>query len=261
MPHEQLTENYFAPGIQILWCCCMKKGFWNYKDLSSPHWRFYWNDREGSRVWLNEKAYNLTPDIFTVIPPNTPFTCERDRALEHFYIHFTARPPLDRIAPQILQEKVNTRIIQQIQEAKIELQKKGPRSIRLALLANALASEAILRIPSIPSDLPTWDSRVIHALHHMEHNLHVPLHNNELAEGERMSTSAFARLFREQTGETVQRTLTTLRVEKACRLLQHSDLSIEEIAFRTGFCDRYHLSRSFRRLRGMGPATYRKSSI
>jgi transcriptional regulator GlxA family with amidase domain len=41
--------------------------------------------------------------------------------------------------------------------------------------------------------------------------------------------------------------------------LHHSALSIEQIAERCGFCDRYHFSRVFQKHREMGPATFRRT--
>jgi len=48
---------------------------------------------------------------------------------------------------------------------------------------------------------------------------------------------------------------------ESCRLLHHSELSIKQIAERTGFCDRGHFSRVFRGERGLGPAEFRKGGV
>ena len=73
-----------------------------------------------------------------------------------------------------------------------------------------------------------------------------------------MHTNAFIRLFRSEVGRSPQAWYMRRRIEEACRLLHHSDLSIEQIAERTGFCDRGHFTRVFRTLRRIGPATFRK---
>ena len=49
------------------------------------------------------------------------------------------------------------------------------------------------------------------------------------------------------------------RVERACVLLHATGNSIEQIAEATGFCDRYHFTRVFTRLRGVSPAAFRKT--
>jgi AraC-like DNA-binding protein len=50
-------------------------------------------------------------------------------------------------------------------------------------------------------------------------------------------------------------------VDDTRRLLHHSHLTAKEIAERAGFWDRGHFSRVFRRLRGMGPAEFRKAGV
>ncbi len=43
-------------------------------------------------------------------------------------------------------------------------------------------------------------------------------------------------------------------------MLSHSEISIKDVAEATGFCDRYHFSRVFKQLRGVGPAEYRQQA-
>jgi len=51
--------------------------------------------------------------------------------------------------------------------------------------------------------------------------------------------------------------LTNLRLEEACVALHYGDASIEEVAEKTGFCDRAYFSRIFRARMGIAPARYR----
>jgi len=51
-----------------------------------------------------------------------------------------------------------------------------------------------------------------------------------------------------------------LRIKAACSMLSATDLSIGEIALRTGFNDIYHFSKSFRKYSGKSPRTYRAAS-
>ena len=63
--------------------------------------------------------------------------------------------------------------------------------------------------------------------------------------------------FRNVIGEPVYATLTRLRVLQAKRLLSQSDLSVKEIACRTGFCHAQHLNSTFRRSESCTPTAYR----
>lgn len=47
------------------------------------------------------------------------------------------------------------------------------------------------------------------------------------------------------------------RIGIACSLLHRSNLSMDEVAQQTGFCDRYHFSKVFKQIRGVSPGTFR----
>jgi transcriptional regulator GlxA family with amidase domain len=87
------------------------------------------------------------------------------------------------------------------------------------------------------------------------------MRNADIARRVGMSTNAFIRLFSSEAGVPPQNWYTRHRIEYACLLLHHAAMSIDRIADETGFCDRAHFSRTFKRLRGLGPAAFRKSGI
>ena len=68
----------------------------------------------------------------------------------------------------------------------------------------------------------------------------------------------FARAFRAQTGLPVGAYLRKLRVDQAAEKLASTNLSIADIALAAGFSDQSHLTRVFRALTGVTPATYRQ---
>lgn len=74
-----------------------------------------------------------------------------------------------------------------------------------------------------------------------------------------VSPRTFARRFREETGTTPLQWLLTQRVLEARRLLEESDLSIDEIAWRAGFGTAASLRDHFRRSTATTPTAYRRS--
>jgi transcriptional regulator GlxA family with amidase domain len=76
-----------------------------------------------------------------------------------------------------------------------------------------------------------------------------------------MNANAFIRLFKSQTGLTPQVCHTRHRIDYACELLHHTPMSVEQIADRTGYCDRAHFSRVFASIRGTGPAEFRRRGV
>jgi len=252
----------YDPGIRILLCRMQPLTRWDHQDLSAPHWRLYWNDRTGASVILDGRETELTPARCLAIPPNTPYAARLLRPVTHFYLHFLAAPPFDAVAPAIFTFPAGPDLLWAIAEIRGLLggapqAGAGPRA---AVLAQGLANHALGRIP--PEKVPAHrtDPRVAAAIRMMEQRLAEPPGNAALAARAGMHANAFIRLFHQVTGRSPQAYLAVRRIEHACLLLHGTELGIKEIAAATGFCDRYHFSRVFRRLRGVSPAEFRKRS-
>ena len=84
------------------------------------------------------------------------------------------------------------------------------------------------------------------------------LANIKLAGIVNMAPNSFARLFKQRTGQTPQAYIRKIRIDNACRLLHHSELSISTIAEECGFSDRYYFTKVFSDATSVGPAQYRK---
>jgi transcriptional regulator of acetoin/glycerol metabolism len=74
-----------------------------------------------------------------------------------------------------------------------------------------------------------------------------------------LSVHHFARQFKRSIGVTPHHFLTQKRVERAREMLAHTDLSLSEIAYATGFSDQSHLARHFRHMLGTTPREFRWS--
>jgi transcriptional regulator GlxA family with amidase domain len=80
-----------------------------------------------------------------------------------------------------------------------------------------------------------------------------------LAERAAMSERTFARRFAAETGTTPHRWLTTQRVLRAQRLLEETDLTVEDVAHRCGFGTAALLRHHFTAVVGVAPKDYRRS--
>lgn len=82
---------------------------------------------------------------------------------------------------------------------------------------------------------------------------------DELAGEAQLSPFHFARMFKQSVGVPPRVYLTRLRVEKACELLERTDLPITEIAFEVGYSSNQVLARVFTKQRRMTPSDYRRA--
>ena len=75
------------------------------------------------------------------------------------------------------------------------------------------------------------------------------------------SRSYLSRRFHAETGEHIHNYLNTLRLRRACELLRHSALPVNEIAGQVGFSEVTYFISSFKKGIGETPLQYRKNHV
>jgi AraC family transcriptional regulator len=82
----------------------------------------------------------------------------------------------------------------------------------------------------------------------------------QIAQACDLSVSHFARAFKQTFRMPPYRWLIELRVKRARELMTNSRLSLADIATRSGFADQSALNRSFKRIHGVTPGIWRRST-
>lgn len=72
-----------------------------------------------------------------------------------------------------------------------------------------------------------------------------------------VSSSYLSALFKKETGMTITDHIHFTRIQQSLFLLNTSNLSVSEIAFRCGFSDANYFTRTFKKLQGKTPKSYR----
>jgi AraC-like DNA-binding protein len=81
----------------------------------------------------------------------------------------------------------------------------------------------------------------------------------EVAEIANMTPNAFCRYFKQRTNKTYMNFLLDIRIGNACKLLtKKTDLSIAEIAYKSGFNNLTNFNRKFKSIKGLTPSEFRK---
>jgi AraC family transcriptional regulator len=86
-----------------------------------------------------------------------------------------------------------------------------------------------------------------------------PLSVSKIADGVGVHSVHLARTFRQHYHASIGEYVRRLRIESAQRDISSTDLSLAEVALRSGFYDQGHLSRVFKRFTGLTPGAYRQS--
>ncbi|HYF51094.1 MAG TPA: helix-turn-helix transcriptional regulator, partial [Planctomycetota bacterium] len=116
------------------------------------------------------------------------------------------------------------------------------------------AAYAGLRVPD------DADPRILNLLRELENGPPERPSVDELARRAHMGLTAFRDAFQKATGRPPRQYLEERRIERAARALVETNRKLYEIAEAEGYDDPYHFSRIFRRVMGVSPRQYRRSS-
>ncbi|MFK8265532.1 helix-turn-helix domain-containing protein [Capnocytophaga cynodegmi] len=281
------VEQIFTSVRLKLWCCrYWQLQKWDTTDMAFPYWRIYWNKNYGGIIGYNQKEYAMSPDTLYIIPPNTPyFSCfllskndnsqnnevigkrvdeDEDEqiigknSLLHLYIHFNLGIPFDYV-----KEGIYTIDLSPFQKQKLEnltqyLKKGNVFDFSTTMYLQSLIFEFISQLNSTLWDSARMDKRVLTVIRYIDRNISQNYTNDELASLVHMATNSFSRLFHNVMEIPLQLFIKERKINNACGLFDHSELSIEEVAHQLGFADRYHFSRIFKQIRGVSPGEYCK---
>ena len=99
---------------------------------------------------------------------------------------------------------------------------------------------------------------VAKALRYIQHHSLSPISLTHVADAIGRTAPHVAAVVKSETGFTVGTWITSARIAKAAQLLQHTDLSVDQIAPQIGWQDTTHFIRQFRKIYGETPAAWRK---
>lgn len=95
-------------------------------------------------------------------------------------------------------------------------------------------------------------------IHFMKENIEKKITLSQMAEHVGYSVSHFSALFNQRTSYSPTVYFNQLKIQKACQLLDLSDMKINQICYKIGIEDSYYFSRLFHKVMGMSPSDYKK---
>lgn len=265
--HDQFHIRLFLSGFLKV-----QAGDWSTPNVKDSIWRFYMNDRDGAAIDLVDSTFPFRARRLYLVPAEVFFSCRSEESFHHFYVHFDVLG-----LARALKQQLFSAPIELAQSATLEKETRALAKIAQsaggstpdfatqyrvqALIVRAFAHHLQTLDPHQMESLEhssAHQSQVAPALEYIEKNLANKITNAILARLCRLSEDHFARRFREIIGQTPGEFIRQRRVAIASQELLFSADSIEEIASRCGFGNRFYFSRVFASEMGMPPAAYRK---
>ena len=100
-------------------------------------------------------------------------------------------------------------------------------------------------------------SDVERMIHHFQNHYMEEIDLGRYAEELGFSAAYLTKIFKRYAGMTPVRFLTTVRISNAKRLLDTTDLSVQQIGESVGYNDQFHFSKTFSKTTGISPMAYR----
>lgn len=98
---------------------------------------------------------------------------------------------------------------------------------------------------------------VIQSIEYMRENIHGNVTLKDLAKAAGLSVSHYCALFKQKTMQSPLNLYTSMKVQRACQMLQNRDQTIKSIAYSLGFFDQYHFSKVFKQVMGASPKHFK----
>ena len=102
---------------------------------------------------------------------------------------------------------------------------------------------------------------VIQSIEFMRENINSAITLEELADVAGLSVSHYCAVFKQKTMQTPMQLYTSMKIQRACQLLQSRSQTIKSIAYTLGFFDQYHFSKVFKQVMGVAPKSFRSKGV
>ncbi len=259
---EQIIGEIGYTRLEIITCGRTRVNFWEYTErrLQMPFWRLYYPINDSGFFTHHGTELQMVPGRVYLIAPETPFSCRMTGSvLDKLVFHFIIQDDFCNCRDMVFDFKADSLITgyaERLMAKECRGEKGGvfPHMCALAFCAAVID----LLPPEHLAGLRQIDPRLRAICREIRYNISSEHKNTDMAKAMNVSTSIFVRRFTAAFGMAPQQYVLEERLRQASSLLMHSNLSIDEIAERTGFCDRYYFTRAFTKFRYISPAKFRK---
>jgi AraC family transcriptional regulator len=263
---------------------------WNYANVISPYHRIYYIDDGEGELSNAEKTLKLEAGYLYIIPSYTLCDMACSTYLSQYFVHFFEESlegeslfPTNSSILKVKAHEVDAlnfkRLINinpkrginrsdnpQVYEKHIyynEYQQLNTlQNFSVFLETQGILSQFLSRftIPEVfqKKELQLIPEKIVECMRFIAANLHLQLNICLLAELANHNPEYFSRIFEEHTGTRPLAYVTEKRVERAQYMIGSTRLSYSAIAELTGFKSLSNFSRTFKKVTGLSPGTYKR---
>lgn len=252
---ENCKNTLLSFNVKIHLAQYLEHATWDCAEAIHPNWFVFWNPEPGAVIGCGDQHYDATPDRAFLIPPYTVISGFSEKKFPHFYAHFEAAEPFEHAVNQIyvLPPEPAKRLFEKFFALDDLHRTLGWHIMIMEYLA-------LLPAAAFTGENQQFDNRIKRVLQVINQNVNGNLSNQVLSEICGMSENNFYRCFRSQMGISPQRYIKSLQLNSARNMLINSNISIENIAIKCGFADRYSFSKAFKSFFAISPGTLRRHS-
>ena len=255
---NHFLRDLLHPRANIIFCGYAENyspDYWYHPNRISPFWRFYWGASDGADLIFRDHRLELNPQFVVFVPPEIPFGTEAEKPFSQLFMHF------DWPDGPALAEPVSFPSADELKFLQSSRNWYETETESVALHMYSLLFRYLPRLRDLaPKRTKKTDPRIARALRMLDDaKQDLPL--REIAKEVSMSYYHFLDTFKKQVGVAPGHYLMTHRMNYGQFLLLHTDQSIEEIAQKTGFGNRFHFSKAFKKFFKQPPGEYRKKTF
>lgn len=279
-----IKQHFSAVNVRIHCCRYWKLSEWEFKNMSFPFWRIYYNTIKGAKIYFGHKEVQLTEKVVALIPPYTSFStsltqCGKERLtgshiqsmeehnqlcssfmVDHLFIHFNLGFQHDQVEPNIYVFEINSGLKELLDEIRFyTISSNSYFGFNETMILHRIIYRLVCLVPIEKRINRQLDNRILRVIEYIDNNFQHKMNNDLLAGVGAMATNSYLRLFKQSTGITLQQFIQNKRIEKSITLMHNQDSTIDQIAEWCGFSDRHHFSKVFKNHVGVAPGVYKKT--
>ncbi|MDP4201496.1 MAG: AraC family transcriptional regulator [Bacteroidota bacterium] len=220
-------------------------------------------------IRFNDKRYTLSENQFCIIQPGLKheYGADEDKPWSIYWLHFAGEKSrlfssvfnqVNDIAP-IAGHRIQQRlsIFEEIyQNLELGYSPENLNYVSMCLW-HLLASFRYIqqfRVISNSQQVNVIQQTILF----MKENIERILSVEEIANNAHYSISHLSLLFSQSTSYSLLEYFTQLKIQKACQFLDHTDLSIKDIAYKLGYNDPFYFSKVFKKQISLTPSQYKQ---